>query len=167
MSLHQNPRIIPSEDQFERLMNWVALASLLLLIIVPVLYYSELPDEIPIHFGFLGEPDRFGDKSIIWILPIIGIGMYVGLRIVARYPHKHNYLVEITEANAENQYRNGRKLVLTTLTFIILAFLYITFGVIQVAFGNWEGLGNFFLPIFLVAQAAILIYFLMRSRNLQ
>lgn len=150
-----------------KLLKYSSLTFLLLLILVPLFHYPGLPDEIPQHFNFYGKPDIYGEKSIIWILPIVGIGMFVGLNIVARIPDRHNYLVSISKENAERQYRNSRQLIMVTLNLILLSFLYITWGVIQTAKGNWEGLGKYFLLAFLTVQLGVMGFFLWRSFKLK
>jgi hypothetical protein len=39
--------------------------------------WSSLPSEIPVHFGFSGSPDRWGGRFQSWILPVVGLGLYV------------------------------------------------------------------------------------------
>lgn len=53
----------------------------LFLIIVTGIYigieYPSLPEEIPMHYGLNGEPDRWGNKSEIWLIILIVCFMYV------------------------------------------------------------------------------------------
>lgn len=53
------------------------LITSLLFILLPFFYlasvYSSLPDMIPIHFDWKGDPDGWGPKYILWFLPTIGI----------------------------------------------------------------------------------------------
>lgn len=46
--------------------------------------YPRLPDRVPIHFGFTGEPDAWGARPWIWLLPICGLvsfALFFGLSI--------------------------------------------------------------------------------------
>lgn len=52
----------------------ISAVGLLCCILIPVFYWSRLPNSIPIHFGGSGEPDAWSDKGSIVLLPIFGIG---------------------------------------------------------------------------------------------
>lgn len=57
--------------------NRAVLLSMLFLMIVQFVftgaYYSRLPATIPTHWNFRGEPDAFGPRSTIWIMPFLSI----------------------------------------------------------------------------------------------
>lgn len=46
-----------------------------------VAYWSELPNQIPMHFGLNGEPDRFAEKSVVsWFwMPTLAAVFAIGL----------------------------------------------------------------------------------------
>jgi len=69
--------------------------------------YNDLPAIIPKHFGISGQADGFGDKTILWSLPIIGLIAYLGLTIGTRFPQLINYPFEITPENEVRQYKNA------------------------------------------------------------
>src|ERR1039458_410025 len=52
-----------------------ALAAIVPLLIV-LRAWDTLPEEIPVHFGITGRPDRWGGRWQAWILPVIALGMY-------------------------------------------------------------------------------------------
>jgi uncharacterized membrane protein len=56
----------------QRLFQWV---FVLVMIAIPWLYlaiiWDRLPDTIPTHFGINGTPDKFGDKSEVFLGPAI------------------------------------------------------------------------------------------------
>jgi uncharacterized membrane protein len=39
--------------------------------------YRALPESLPLHFDILGQPDRFGVRSEIFKLPVIGLFLLV------------------------------------------------------------------------------------------
>ena len=39
--------------------------------------YRALPESLPLHFDLLGQPDRFGVRSEIFMLPAIGLLLLV------------------------------------------------------------------------------------------
>ena len=48
--------------------------------------YRFLPARIPIHFGFRGEPDGWGSRGMIWLLPIISVLMVAFLSVIPMIP---------------------------------------------------------------------------------
>jgi hypothetical protein len=52
-----------------------ALAAIVPLLIV-LRAWDTLPEEIPVHFGITGRPDRWGGRWQAWILPVVALGVY-------------------------------------------------------------------------------------------
>jgi hypothetical protein len=52
-----------------------ALAAVLPLLII-LRAWDTLPEQIPVHFGITGRPDRWGGRWQAWILPVVALGMY-------------------------------------------------------------------------------------------
>jgi hypothetical protein len=95
-------------------------------------------------------PDAWGSKTSIWVLTGVGAGLYALLTIVSRFPHTFSFLWAITEENAERQYQIARTMVGCLKAEIICLFVYMEFGIIQVAMGKTDGLGVVFVPITLI-----------------
>jgi len=66
--------------------------------------WSVLPNLIPTHFGVSGLADDWSSKRWLLALPAISFVLYAILTWLGRYPHKFNYLWQITERNAQRQY---------------------------------------------------------------
>jgi hypothetical protein len=101
-----------------------------------VLAYPRLPARFPIHFGFTGRADGWGSKRMLWLLPCLGLGIYLCLgRVITAPGHPGPTPPVVATA-------------LAWLRFEIIAmFLYIETKSIQVARGRAAGLGAAFLPI--------------------
>ncbi|HZK96958.1 MAG TPA: SdpI family protein [Prolixibacteraceae bacterium] len=66
---------------------------LILLTAIPIAYllfnWSLLPDQMPIHFDFNGEPNGYGSRIVFLFLPL---GLYLLMLILPLIdPKKHNY----------------------------------------------------------------------------
>ena len=144
------PRIKIELDISDWIIEIIGATFLVLMIWFPLYYFHELPDTIPIHFNASGEADGFSKKNTLWILPVIGLVMYIGMFFLNKFPHIFNYPKEITEENAERQYRIATKLIRTINMLIAVSFFYIGHRTIQTALNEQDGLGTFFLPIFLL-----------------
>lgn len=151
-------------------MDTVLLATNILIILFLWTYiitiYNELSATIPTHFGFDGKADATGPRSSLFLLPVIATVMSIMLWILSFYPHKFNYAVKITEANASHQYRLGVNLVRWLSVIITILFSYITYITISNAKGESQGLGAWFLHGFLALPTLLLIvYFILAGRR--
>lgn len=155
----QRPKLEIEKEGLDKLLEYIGLLGLIVLIALPLYYYGSLPDTIPSHFGSDGTPDDWSGKGMIWLLPGIGVIMYIGLTILNRFPHTFNYLKQITQENAYYQYKLATRLIRFINTFISCSFAYITWVTIQSAEDNSEGFGELFLPIFLGGIFLVIAYY--------
>ncbi len=140
---HKNrPKIQLEMQPIDNMLEAGAAIFLLCLIILPAYHFGDLPDRIPTHFNAKGVPDSFGDKGTIWILPIVGFIFFAIFTALCRFPHTFNYPVKITAENAERQYSMGVRLMRILKTIILLMFLMICYGTIQIAQGKENTLGG-------------------------
>ncbi len=99
----------------------VATAVVLILAwVMAAQYYQELPDTIATHFNFSGQADGYGSKKTIFVMPGVATIIAVALALLSQIPHQFNYLVTITEANAESQYRWGRMILFVMSLLVAL-----------------------------------------------
>ena len=125
--------------------------------------YSLLPDKIPTHFNATGQVDDYGGKSTIFLLPAIGTLLYAMLTFLNKFPHIFNYLKEITDENAEAQYRVATQLIRFLKLGCIITFLIIEYTMVQTATGKSEGLGTWFLPLNVAFTLMLVLFFALRS----
>lgn len=81
-----------------------------------------LPETIPVHFNGLGEPDEWGSKYSILMLALVASVMTGGMAWLSHHPRIYNYLREITEENAQRQYRVGEQLMVAVTVSVSLIF---------------------------------------------
>ncbi|MDF0551493.1 DUF1648 domain-containing protein [Kamptonema sp. UHCC 0994] len=122
--------------------------------------WDALPQRIPIHFGFSGRPDAWGDKVAIWILPAVAAFFEVMWAVLGNYPHTFNYPVAITEENARVQYQLARSLLAWLKVEMIWLFVWILWQQIQVSLGKEEMVSvGFVLSIIMVFLGTFGVYF--------
>lgn len=160
------PRIKLPLSSFDQVIEFIGLAFLVFLIILPLRYYSDLPVRIPVHFNASGAPDGYGSKTTLFLLPAIGLVLWLAMTILTRFPHIFNFPVKITPENAEVQYRLATRMMRILKTLILIMFAFISYKTIQIATGNEAGLGKAFLPVFLIITfGVVLIYLVKASKN--
>ena len=156
------PKIDVPLEPLDVIIDITSIMIYTLMIIYTVISYSDLADTIPTHFNASGEADGFGDKATIWILPVIGIVIYSSLFVLNKYPHAHNYMVNITEDNAFKNYRLSTRLVRFTNLFLAIIFAFIHYVSIEKGKGNAIELGSWFTPIIIgisiISPLFIIVY---------
>ena len=118
----------------------LAAIAVLLAVLLIVQFWGVLPDRIPIHFGLGGQPDTWGDKLTIWIVPATAAITFAVLTAVSRYPHTFNYPVRITEENARQQYLLARGLLVWLKAEACWLLAFVVRQQILVALGNAQRL---------------------------
>ena len=55
----------------------MSIAAMWLLALAPLVLvavcYSRLPDQVPMHWGFDGEINRYGSKNELWLMAALGL----------------------------------------------------------------------------------------------
>ncbi len=154
------PKMKIELDTFDRMTEIIGIAALVLLIGLPLVYFSSLPETIPGHYGIHGTPDRFDKKETIWFVTVIGVMLYVGMAVLNRYPHIFNYPTAITEKNAEKQYSLATKMIRILNALMACTFAYLTYATIQTALGRQSGLSHYFMPVSMMLIFGTIGYFL-------
>lgn len=148
---------------------WIDRFSFLLFFIIWLsvfVYYPDLPDEIPTHFNGRGQADAFGSKQSIWVLMGVFSSIFIGIYILNKYPHLHNYTVKITEENALKNYRFSTRVlrVVNFLNLLVLAYILKTmltpYEKQSTAFGGW------FLPTVMIGTLVLIIYIFVKANKI-
>lgn len=135
--LHSDrPRIKLEYTLTDRLIEIIGWGVLLVIWVLVISTYSNLPDTIPVHYNALGEVDGYGAKSEIWILPVVGSIVYIGITVLNKFPHIFNYLTKITDENALLQYTLATKLLRYLKLFIVFLFGYLILKTILFSTGE-------------------------------
>jgi len=127
----------------------VAAVGLALQIGVVWYFWSAAPAQIPMHYGFNGQPDSYGSKSSMLALPVITLVLYAFLTILSFFPQGFNYPVEVTDRNRQRLQALGVAMIGWLKAEIAWLFAYITWIDIRVGLGTSSGLGWAFLPVVL------------------
>lgn len=147
--MNDRPQINLSFSPFDKWLEVLGWLALLVIWVFSIYQYFTLPDEIPIHFSFSGEPDNFGSKGFILSLPVIASILFLGLTALNNYPHLFNYPSEITEENAEIQYRLATRLIRMLKFSIVLIFLILAIKVSLTTKNDFVALDSFLMPVIL------------------
>lgn len=162
----KRPKIKVPLQQLDIVLELVTISLLLLTCIYAIVQYSNLPETIPTHFNAAGEADDFGHKSSIFFIPAIGIALYLLLFILNKYPHMHNYMVNITEENALKNYRFSTRILRFVNVFCVALMAYITFVIIKSSEGEKFSIGKWFLHVVIGISAILPIILIVYMKKL-
>lgn len=156
---NKRPVISIPRSLSERMLDAISLIVLIGSFVYTALSWSSLPEQVPIHFDMEGEADEWGSRMTLLWLPVINSIMFAGMTVLRSFPHKMNYLIEITPENAAYQYRLSIELLAWIKMQVTLLFGYLTWAAIQEASGNTGGVGIWLLPVtFLFPIVTVIVY---------
>lgn len=140
----------------DKVMELLSVMGVIVSIYIIISSWPMLPDEIPGRFNFTGEVvSPTGKESLIAIL-IATILVYLTFSLISRYPKSWMLPWKITEKNAKKQYQVVKKMLIAIKSFVVLILTYITWSMVNIAMGNAEVLGAWFLPVVLIVLALII-----------
>lgn len=153
-------------EPMDLIIDFISVTIIIIMIAFTYITYSELPETIPVHFNGKGEADGFGNKATLWIMPAISLVMFVGLFMLNKYPHIHNYMVNITEENALKNYRFSTRVLRIVNFLCVVLFGYIQYAIISGTKNGTATLGSWFLPIVIGFSVVLPIILIIYQRRL-
>ena len=143
------PKIQIKLSKLDESLELLSTIVLVVMFCLAIFVYLKSPDIIPSHFNAAGKPDGFSDKSAIFILLFIGIFTYFGFNQLVKFPHVFNFPVSITKENAERQYVLAIRMIRSLQLAILITFTVIILMTYLINIHISDGLGTWFLPLFL------------------
>ena len=160
---HSRPKIPVEKSKSDKFINAVTWILLVVLWILPVLFYQDLPQQIPRHFNSNATADDYDSKKTIFFLPAIATLAAFLLTLLNKHPHKFSYLVSITADNAAFQYRNAMRMVRFLRLSIVLVFLILLIFTLLMSTGRINDPGAGLLIVFILLVQFPGFYFLYKS----
>ncbi|MDG5788573.1 DUF1648 domain-containing protein [Evansella sp. AB-P1] len=164
------PKIPLEKLQKSTMVRFLDITSILVFVgsvIFVVIMWSNVPDQVPAHFGFSGEVTRFGSKWELMIIPVVGLFLYLLLQFLESKPHLHNYPIKITETNAEDAYRISRSMVVVMKNIILIMFTVMMINSMIIAMEWGEGIGFVLLPLILLGTGVPIVIALIKLAMLK
>ncbi len=156
--MYTRPKIKLQLSLLDKVLETAGYLLIMLLWVVTLFAYFNLPNNIPTHFNILGKPDNYGGKATIIVLPIVATLVFSLLTFLNKYPHVFNYATTITDENAELQYTYGTRMLRFLKIAVAINFTLINVFTYLTAIEKANGLGVWFLP-FMIGMIVIPIAF--------
>ena len=132
-----------------------------LTILLPIIFWSKIPDELPMHYNAAGEVDNWSDKGSLILLFFV-IALVMGVMSIAVYLVKTNMESKYSKDAEKSEMRVAYPIVVLMNLVVQIMFAYIMFCCI-----TCRPLGTLFLPIFLIATFAPLVYLIYKCGRIQ
>jgi len=147
----------------DKIIESIACLLLCIMWVYIIVIYENLPDIIPIHYNALGSPDNFGKKWMILSLPIVSTVLFIGLTLLNYFPESFNYPTKINEDNALIQYTYATRLIRYLKLVIVFIFGILLYQTTRYPLNQNDGVGIWFLPLFLGLIFIPLIFYVLKS----
>ena len=162
----KRPKIKVPFQSIDIVLECISIILILLMWLYILTEYPSLPETVASHFNANGEPNDYSSKTFLLFIPLIATLLYLGLFILNRYPHLHNYLVNITEENAQKNYRFSTRIVRIVNMFCMGIFTYISYQIIESTKGQSFLIGTWFLPTIISVSVLLPIFVLIYFRKI-
>ncbi|MCC6760401.1 MAG: DUF1648 domain-containing protein [Chitinophagaceae bacterium] len=142
-------------DSRLELVIWLLSAAVL----ASVLYhYVVLPERVPIHFSFNGQPDSWSGKDSVWLLA--GIYFLIGSLLfwLNKRPQLFNYSVTITPDNAAAIYQMGSRMMRLLRLWLALIFLSVQWMIYEKTFTSDTNYLSYVLIACLVGSLSTVVW---------
>jgi uncharacterized membrane protein len=150
--------------------DWVLDAStvlaILIMFIILISNWGDLPEQVPMHFNAQGLADRHGGKWSLLFFVLIPLAITIMLTLMNRNPHHYNYLTKITEYNALFQYRLAQRMLRWVNLIVVLNFTFLLQATIDASIQGTDKLQVLFVFIFIGSLfLPMIIYFYLSSKS--
>ncbi len=132
-----------------------------LTILLPIIFWGKIPDEIPMHYNAAGVVDNWSDKSSLILLFFVVL-MLMGVMSIAVYVVKSNMESKYSKEAEKSTMRVAYPIIVIMNLMVQIMFAYITFCTV-----TSRTLGSLFLPIFLIATVVPLAYMIYKCGKIQ
>ena len=132
-----------------------------LTILLPIIFWSKIPDEIPMHYNAAGVVDNWSDKNSLILLFFVVL-MLMGVMSIAVYVVKSNMESKYSKEAEKSTMRIAYPIIVMMNLVVQIMFAYITFCTV-----TSRTLGSMFLPIFLTAIFVPLGYLVYKCAKIQ
>lgn len=145
-------------------LNWASLAFPILFIVYYFIIRADLPGQVAVHYNFEGKADRWGSPVVYPIIAFLGFLISLGLVLLQRIPHKHNYPVKLTEQNAPVLYQRSNELLGTVAIVISAGMVSLLYQSLSIALNRAAYIG-ITLGTFIIALLAVILIGIYRIKK--
>lgn len=147
--------------QIFKKLHRVSLVIGALTILLPIVFWSKIPDQIPMHYNAKGVIDNWSDKTSLILLFFV-IALLMGVMSIAVYVVKSTMDSKYSKEAEKSEMEVVYPMVILMNLVTQVMFAYIMFCSV-----TCRPLGNLFLPVFLVGILVPMVYMIYKCSKIQ
>ncbi|WP_378186990.1 DUF1648 domain-containing protein [Aquimarina sp. W85] len=163
MTEKQNLKLLVPSKNIDKILEILSLLVLLIIWVVPLIFYIDLPETIPIHYNSAGKVDEFGHKRNIFLGPSLALLLYIGVMLLSKKLHLFNKTPTYEKKDVLKDYTIAIRLIRVIQLIVEVVLALVVLRTLQSAMGVFKDLGVWFLPVVLGLLFITLAYFLIKS----
>lgn len=152
----------PPATPLQRAFEALAALGLVACVLPLAVFWKQLPDIVPVHFGFDGQPDSGGGRGTFVFVAALGVIFYAWFTFLPRIALK-----------LEKDPRKKTPLMVARLgtllagikAFSTLIIAWTLWGAIQVSLGRADGLGTWVVPVIFAFVVILVVVAIRWARN--
>lgn len=109
---------------YKKMITIFGYLALLGMLVYLLMKWNQIPDQIPAHYNFAGEIDRYDSKTSILIVPVLTVFLFAMLTTIVHIPSMWNMPFEVSEGAKEKIKIAIQNMLLTMRCFITMMFTY-------------------------------------------
>lgn len=143
--------------QLCRRVHWLTLIIGVLTMVLPLIFWGKIPEQIPMHYNAEGVVDNWSDKSSLILLFLV-IAMLLGVMSIVIYFVKSSLNSQYSSEQEKSEMSVVYPMVVSMNLVVQCMFAYIMFCAV-----TSRNLGTLFLPVTLIATFAPVAYFIIKK----
>lgn len=112
--------------RLQTILEWAGILLLIGQFVYTFVMWFLLPARIPAHYDISNHVTRWGSRNELFIMPIITVGLYVFLTVLARMPASWNFSIETNDRNRAYLQSAYRTILITSKLCVEVTFFIIT-----------------------------------------
>lgn len=98
-------KYVHEKTALEKVLGVASLVLLIVSFLVLAIMWSRLPQELPTHYDLYGQPDKYGDKANLLLLPCLALAVYLVVSLCQRMgPKAWNIPFRVPDEKKEEVY---------------------------------------------------------------
>lgn len=147
-------------------MNYIGFLAWAISLVMTIIYFPQLPNEVPSHYDFRGEADSWANKWFIFFIPTISIGLWLLMGQLEKYPQFINMPGFKVDSASPRQIANMKEMAYVMRFAIVLFLSWMTIQVVLQAVDGRNDLGIWGFVLFISILIVTIFYYGLKNKKL-
>jgi uncharacterized membrane protein len=152
----------PERTIIEKAAEIIAVVALAITFGLLFYYWDRVPSRIPIHFGFSGEPDSWGDKIVLLVVVFVQAVIYLLMTFFAERPSICALPLWLIQSEREKMRGLTRQMLILLKAEVMAMLTFIIWTMIHVAIGDGQSLSVKYMILFVTLLLSTIGWYTIR-----